>query len=29
VTVSFIGEEKRSTWIKPLTCRKSLINFIT
>jgi hypothetical protein len=29
VTVSVIGEENRSTRIKPPTCRKSLTNFIT
>ena len=25
--VSFIGGGKRSTWRKPLTCRKSLTNY--
>ena len=29
VAVSFIGGGKWSTWRKPLTCRKSLTNFIT
>ena len=29
VAVSFIGRENRSTRRKPLTCRKSLTNFIT
>ena len=29
VAVSFIGGENRSTRRKPLTCRKSLTNFIT
>ena len=29
VAVSFIGGENRSTWRKPLTCHKSLTNFIT
>jgi len=29
VAVSFIGKGKRSSQRKPLTCRKSLTNFIT
>jgi len=29
MAVSFIGRGNRSTWRKPLTCRKSLTNFIT
>jgi hypothetical protein len=29
VAVSFIGEGNQSTRRKPLTCRKSLTNFIT
>jgi len=29
MTVSFIGGGNQSTWRKPLTCRKSLTNFIT
>jgi len=29
VGVNFIGGENWSTWRKPLTCRKSLTNFIT
>jgi hypothetical protein len=29
VAVSFIGGGNLSTWRKPLTCRKSLTNFIT
>jgi hypothetical protein len=28
VAVSFIGGGNQSTWRKPLTCRKSLTNFI-
>jgi len=29
MAVSFIGEGNRNTRRKPLTCRKSLTNFIT
>ena len=29
MAVSFIGGGNRRTWRKPLTCRKSLTNFIT